>query len=178
MTRKILKSAVFAVLAFVVLSVSSCSKADIAIEGKYHFKMSGKMVCIGENDTTESFVLSAQTGTMTIIHDEGTSYVVNMSVMMGGDIMSFNATWKDNALTLDPREIIVSIKPEGESSTGILNTLAGSGSPVCLTFSGSGKLMENTIMMQMYCKGEFAYDDMSYTVVPDSYDIICVADRL
>ena len=171
--KKYIAIALAVILASVALP--SCTKSDSGnICGTYHFKMSGNFMCqdIDCSDTTVTFVLSSQTGQMHIFEQEDGLYYVSMSVMLGGNVMVFDATYENNVLRLCEQEITVGVKEEGSSSiTGI--QMARS---VSLNFSGTGKMYGETLKLDMSCSGEFGYDDNMYVVTTDQ-DIVCVADK-
>lgn len=165
--------------AICIMSLSSCSKtlAD-TVCGTYHFKMSGNMLCNGQDiyddasaSISQTFVLSSQTGQMHIVKEGDDLYLVTMSVMLGGDVMAFEATVSGDSINLKENEIIINIKEEGDASSKFLSNTS-----VSLNLSGTGKKYDDMIMFEMKCNGSFWYDGIYFTV-SDKQDIICVADR-
>lgn len=167
-------------LAACLVFAGSCSKPlTKTIAGEYHFKMSGNFTGVNVQNPLQEirFVLKSQTGRMTILNDtkEG-HYIVNMSVMMGGDVMSFRATVSDDVMTIQSHEIVLSVLEEGDSSSAA-DFIFGSGTSVVLTLSGQGAMFDDTLMLQMKVEGTFNYDDTRYEAVDNSCDIFCMAER-
>lgn len=168
----------------------SCSKPlEKSLPGRYHFKMSGNLTflhtqtCLDDSIIkTDSigevgYLLISQSGQMKVI-DKGDGYIVNMSVMLGGNVNSFDAVLNGDTLILRPDKAVVGILPEGTSTT-----LLSTGDPVLLTIGGKGVMYDRTIMFDMNFSGGFSTTERmsgkdylnEYTVTGSN--VICVADK-
>lgn len=120
---------------------------------------------------TARFMTNALTGQMRIVQGDGGNYFVNMSVMLVGELMSFNATIQNDTLVLDRHDVTINVTREGSKLP--------LGSPVNLAMSGKGRLYSDTIMFEMAVEGEFNYiidgKDVLCKVLPRTCDIVCEA---
>lgn len=159
------------VLALSVVGLSSCKKSlSEQIVGNYHFKMSGNFDCRCESDTS-TFIMNPLTGQMRIIKGDEDRYFVNMSVLLVGDLVSFNAVLRNDTLVLEKTDVSINVTKEGTSA--LFTT------PVKLMLSGKGKKFSDTIMMNMTADGVFEYVEdlkkIKCEILPQTGGIVCEA---
>lgn len=187
MKRNLLNLLLSALLATVFFS---CTKPiEESILGRYHFKMSGNLTflniqtCLDDDNAQPDtigyvgYLLVSQSGQMKILGNRD-RYIVNMSVMLGGNAFSFDATLHGDTLRLNPDEAVIGIVPEGSSTT-----LLSIGTPVLLTMDGNGVMHDQTIMFDINLSGGFSTLNQingknyinEYTVVDNN--VVCIADK-
>lgn len=176
----------FVVMALGLIAMTSCSKSlSKALPGTYHFKMSGSFWAINYDEYDDvttycRFHMASQAGQMKVMDKGNGEFIVNMSVMLGGDIMPFKATLSGDDILLNKHEVSVKIVEEGLQSGSAFSGLNINAKTVSMVLYGEGRRYEENLEFLMHCEPGhvFYYEDEKYTVIDETefpQDIICTA---
>ena len=181
MKKSIIKAATVLLLAANLFS--SCSKdSSDSFAGTYTFKTSGTVTLmatalVGLDDATLAAYKAAgvdvdpvtlglypEQGQLNVLKDDDGSFVLTFNNILGNAEIT-SATLQDGTLTLCGTDTKAAQVTDGIDKIG-----AG-----IVAFSGTGRMLEDVLMLQMQYQGAFSVKDVPMTVV--SSDVKCVAKK-
>lgn len=156
----------------------SCAKEGTKLyTGSYSFKTSGSITLSGAGDGNMTLNLPTESGIMDIVETdrEAGEMIVTMNVL-GGDILIFDATAREDGIVLKPMKRYIGITLPGTDSG---STILGSGIGTYkgeISISGRGKRYDDLIIFNLVYDGKLSFDDGEDLSISGS-DVRCRAKK-